>query len=391
MRVWKRLPEWEEAAPPPPPGSLPVTPAEARTRLAAILGSTAEQRPGQADYAAAAAAAFAPRAQRGDPHLVLAEAGTGTGKTLGYIAPASLWAERNKGPVWISTFTRHLQRQVESELARLVPDEAERRRRIVVRKGRENYLCLLNFEDAVGAAGPTAASVIPLGLVARWAGATSDGDIQGGDLPGWFAELFGAGATLGLADRRGECIHAGCPHWRKCFVEHTIRRARTAELVVANHALVMAQAAWGGIDDNAVPVRYVFDEGHHVFDAADSAFSAELSGIEAAELRRWLLGAEGGRSRARGLRRRLEELVAARPELEAPLDAALQAARALPAPGWSARLSETLPMPGGGEPGRAESHRDLPAARPPAGPGAHPGRWRCRARRLRMRPVSGAR
>jgi ATP-dependent DNA helicase DinG len=101
-----------------------------------------------------------------------------------------------------------------------------------------------------------------------------------------------------------------------------------------------------------VPVRYVFDEGHHVFDAADSAFSAELSGIEAAELRRWLLGAEGGRSRARGLRRRVEELVAGRPELEAPLDAALQAARALPAPGWSARLSGTSPELAGSEPGR---------------------------------------
>jgi ATP-dependent DNA helicase DinG len=354
LRVWKRLPEWEEVAPLPPPGAFPVSAAEARTRLADMLGQGAEQRPGQADYAAAAAAAFAPREQRGDPHLVLAEAGTGTGKTLGYIAPASLWAERNKGPVWISTFTRHLQRQVEGELARLVPDTAERRRRIVVRKGRENYLCLLNFEDAVAAAssGTAPQSTIPLGLIARWAAATSDGDIQGGDLPGWFAELFGAGATLGLADRRGECIHAGCPHWRKCFVEHTIRRARTAELVVANHALVMAQAAWGGIDDNAVPVRYVFDEGHHVFDAADSAFSAELSGIEAAELRRWLLGAEGGRSRARGLRRRVEELVAGRPELEAPLDAALQAARALPAPGWSARLSGTSPELAGSEPGR---------------------------------------
>jgi ATP-dependent DNA helicase DinG len=341
LRVWKRLPEWEEAAPPPPPSSLAVAPGEARARLATMLGAGAEQRPGQADYAAAAAAAFAPREVRGDPHLVLAEAGTGTGKTLGYIAPASLWAERNKAPVWISTFTRHLQRQVESELARLVPDPVERRRRVVVRKGRENYLCLLNFEDAVGAAvaGSLPQSVIPLGLVARWAMATSDGDIQGGDLPGWFADLFGAGVAAGLADRRGECIHAGCPHWRKCFVEHTVRRARTADLVVANHALVMAQAAWGGIDDNVVPARYVFDEGHHVFDAADSAFSAEFSGIEAAELRRWLLGAEGGRSRARGLRRRLEDLVAGKLELEAPLEAALQAARALPAPGWSMRLS----------------------------------------------------
>jgi ATP-dependent DNA helicase DinG len=352
LRIWRRLPEWEEVAPLPPPASHPVPPAEARRRLAAMLGPNAEQRPGQSDYAAAAAAAFAPREVRGDPHFVLAEAGTGTGKTLGYIAPASLWAERNKGPVWISTFTRHLQRQVEAELARLHPDPAERRRRVVVRKGRENYLCLLNFEDAVNGVAGAPASAIPLGLVARWALFSADGDIQGGDLPGWFGELFGPGLVAGLADRRGECIHAACPHWRRCFVEHTIRRARRAELVVANHALVMAQAAWGGIDDNTVPVRYVFDEGHHVFDAADGAFAVEFSGIEAAELRRWLLGAEGGRSRARGLRRRLEELVAARPALEAPLDAALQAARALPPPGWSTRLHEQAAALAGPEPGR---------------------------------------
>ena len=354
LKIWKRLPEWEEAAPLPPPASFPVPAADARARLAAMLGPDAEQRPGQADYAAAAAAAFAPREVKGDPHVVLAEAGTGTGKTLGYIASASLWAERNKGPVWISTFTRHLQRQVESELSRLIPDPVERRRRVVVRKGRENYLCLLNLEDAVGAvSGPGAPqSIIPIALIARWAAVTDDGDIQGGDLPGWFAELFGATVTANLADRRGECIHAGCPHWKRCFIEHTIRRARIADLVVANHALVMAQAVWGGLDDNTVPTRYVFDEGHHVFDAADSAFAAELSGMEAAELRRWLLGAEGGRSRARGLRRRIEEVVAGRPELEAPLDAALLAARALPAGGWAARLGEEMPELVEVEPGR---------------------------------------
>ena len=259
LRVWKRLPEWEDAAPLPPPSSLPVAEAEARSRLAAMLGPHAEQRPGQADYAGAAAAAFAPRETRGDPHLVLAEAGTGTGKTLGYLAPASLWAEKNHGGVWISTFTRHLQRQIDAELAHLFPDPADRHRRVVVRKGRENYLCLLNLEDALGPAMSrlAPASVIPLGLIARWALVTDDGDIQGGDLPGWFAELFGTATILGLADRRGECIHAACPHWRRCFVEHTIRRARTAQLVVANHALVMTQAAWGGLDDSvgAQPLR----------------------------------------------------------------------------------------------------------------------------------------
>jgi ATP-dependent DNA helicase DinG len=354
LQVWKRLPEWEETAPLPPPSSHPVSEVEARQRLAVMLGPDAEQRPGQADYAGAATIAFAPREQRGDPHLVLAEAGTGTGKTLAYIAPASVWAEKNRGTVWVSTFTRHLQRQIDAELARLYPDPAERRRRVVVRKGRENYLCLLNYEEALRPAitGLVSASVVPLGLVARWAMATNDGDIQGGDLPGWLAELFGPATILALADRRGECIHAACAHWKRCFVEHTIRRARSAELVVANHALVMAQAAWGGLDDASVPTRYVFDEGHHVFDAADSAFSAELSGLETADLRRWLLGAEGGRSRARGLRRRLDELVAGRPALEAPLDAALQAASGLPAPGWSTRLAGDGPGSGDLDTGR---------------------------------------
>ncbi len=363
LRVWRRLPEWEEEAPLPPPSAHPVAPAEARRRLAAMLGPDAEQRPGQGDYASAAAAAFDPRQTRGDPATVLAEAGTGTGKTLGYVAPATLWAERNGAPVWISTYTRHLQRQVEGELARLYPEAAQRRRRVVVRKGRENYLCLLNLEDRVNslAGAHGSAGVIPLGLIARWALATADGDIAGGDLPGWFAELFGPAALLGLADRRGECIHGACPHYRRCFVEHTIRRARTAELVVANHALVMIQAAHGftdgagqgGLDGGAVPTRYVFDEGHHLFDAADSAFAAVFSGIEGAELRRWLLGAEGGASRARGLRRRLDELVGGRPELEAPLEAALQAARALPAPGWSMRLVDAAPELGGLEAGQA--------------------------------------
>ena len=340
LKVWKKLAEWEDSATPPPPSSHPVSETEARKRLAVMLGPNAEQRPGQGDYASAASAAFAPREVRGDPHMVLVEAGTGTGKTLGYLAPASVWAEKNKGAVWISTFTRHLQRQIDSELARLIPDPTERRRRIVVRKGRENYLCLLNLEDAIGtaSAGFMNQNIVPLGLIARWAIATEDGDIQGGDLPGWLPELFGGGLIASLADRRGECIHAACPHWRRCFIEHNIRRSRTAELVVANHALVMTQAAWGGLDDNAVPTRYVFDEGHHVFDAADSAFSAALSGAETAELRRWLRGAEGGRSRARGLSKRLDELVAGRPALQAPLDAALQAAAALPPSDWAAGI-----------------------------------------------------
>ncbi|GBQ23942.1 DNA helicase C2 [Acetobacter estunensis NRIC 0472] len=361
LRIWYELPKWEETAQRPPPGSMPVTPAEARSRLSEMLGSQAEIRVGQADFADVATNAFAPREVIGMPRVVLAEAGTGTGKTLGYVAPASVWAEHNGGAVWISTYTRHLQRQIEAETARLHPDPAVRRQHVVVRKGRENYLCLLNMEEAVNIAPSRGeGAVIALSMLARWGRATAEGDLSGGDLPGWFGEIFGRGVLAAVADRRGECIHGACPHYQRCFVEHSIRRARDADLVIANHALVMAQAAWAqseGVsaseqgdapdatssearvpEEDGVPTRYVFDEGHHVADAADGAFALEFSGLEAAELRRWLLGAEGSRSRARGLKRRLDDLVATNPRLETPLEAALLAAKALPAPGWSARL-----------------------------------------------------
>ncbi len=351
LRVWQRLAEWQERAPPPPPGNLPVSPAEARGRLAALLGGDAEARPQQADYAAAVAAAFMPRERPDTPLAVLAEAGTGVGKTLGYIAPASLWAERNQGAVWISTYTRNLQSQIAQELDRLYPEPVQKRRRVVVRKGRENFLCLLNYEDAVRAAtSRSAPSVAPLALIARWIAATASGDLVGGDFPGWLAELIGRGRVNALADRRGECIHSACPHFRRCFVEKNVRAARHARLVVANHALVMAQAALGGLDDATVPTRYVFDEGHHLLEAADAAFSVRLSGQEGRELRRWLLGAEAGRSRARGLQRRIGDLVEAPgedgEEAGQALIEALVAARILPADGWHQRVAEGRGLPG---------------------------------------------
>ncbi|MBB4265182.1 ATP-dependent DNA helicase DinG [Roseospira visakhapatnamensis] len=341
FRVWERLGEISEHAPEPVPGSLPVTEAEARARLADLLGRAAEDRPQQADYAGAVAAAFAPRDREDIGPFVLAEAGTGVGKTLGYIAPASVWAEKNDGPVWISTYTRNLQRQLDAELDRLHPDPVEKARRVVIRKGRENYLCLLNMEEAVGRLSGQPAAAIPLGLMARWALASRHGDLVGGDFPGWLVDILGRGWSLALADRRGECLFAACPHYNRCFIEKTVRRARRARLVVANHALVLVQAALGGLEDGTLPLRYVFDEGHHLFEAADGAFSAHLSAVETADLRRWLLGAEdGSRTRARGLKARAEELVGASTPATDALIAVLHGARALPGPGWHARLND---------------------------------------------------
>ncbi len=344
LRVWHRLPEASDHAPEAPAGTAPIAADAARRRLADLLGPEAEDRPGQADFASALTAAFVPRDVEDEPAAVIAEAGTGVGKTLGYIAPASLWAERNGGPVWISTYTRNLQRQIDTELDRLYPDPVLKRRKVVVRKGRENYLCLLNLEDAVERLGTRAGDAAALGLVARWAARTRDGDLQGGDFPAWLADLLGPRNTLGLADRRGECLYSACAHYQKCFIERTVRRARRADIVVANHALVMTQAALGGLDDGFVPSRVVFDEGHHVFDAADGAFSARLSGQEAADVRIWLLGPEDTRGRrARGLARRIEDIAAIDDATGERMAMTLAAARFLPGAGWHQRLAAGTP------------------------------------------------
>jgi ATP-dependent DNA helicase DinG len=354
LKVWERLGEWSDHAPPPPPGSQPVDAEAARARLAQLLGPNAEARPQQADYASAAALAFMPRKMQDAPNAVLAEAGTGTGKTLGYVAPASLWAEINEGVVWISTYTRHLQRQIDGELDRLYPDPDEKARRVVVRKGRENYLCLLNLEEAVHALPSHPDDAVALGLMARWVLASRDGDLVGGDFPGWLADLVGRNRTLGLADRRGECIFSSCSHITRCFVERSIRKARRARIVIANHALVMIQSSLGNIGDDGIVQRLIFDEGHHLFDAADGAFSAHLSGFETYELRRWLLGAEEGtRSRARGLKKRVEDLALTDQEAIDALQAALQAAQHLPGYGWAKRLKDRAPY------GAAERFLDL--------------------------------
>lgn len=344
MQVWRRLPDWEDRPRETPAGSLSVSEAETRTRLGMLLGRTSERRPQQQRYAETVTAAFKPRDTEDEPNVVIAEAGTGVGKTLGYVAPASLWAEHNDAPVWIATYTRNLQRQLDTELDRLYPDRQLKRERIVVRKGRENYMCLLNYEEALGRAqlanGPDA---IGLGLIARWIRATRDGDMVGGDFPSWLTHLYGREVTTDLTDTRGECIYSACPHYGKCFIEHTQRRARHADLVVANHALVMINAAMGG-DPETRPLRYVFDEAHHLFNAADGAFSANLSGMETAELRRWLIGAEGGsRSRSRGLKARVEELIAGNETAEGALEDALRAAKALAGPGWHQRIGDGRP------------------------------------------------
>ena len=341
--LFARLPEWEEAPERPQPQQVQLDGEAVAERLAQLTGSEAEARPAQRAYSAEAAHLFDPRRREGLPHLLLAQAGTGIGKTLGYLAPASLWAEQSGGTVWVSTYTKALQRQLRRESRRAWGERrADGSRPVVVRKGRENYLCLLNLEDALQG-GFTGRAAVMAQLVARWAAYSQDGDMIGGDLPGWLGTLFRQRGIAALTDRRGECVYAGCPHYRKCFIERAARASAQADLVIANHALVMVNAARGR-DAAQRPTRVVFDEGHHVFEAADSTFAAALTGAETIELRRWVIGPErGSKGRRRGLSARLADIASYDEAGGKAIAAARHAAEALPGDGWLQRLAEGMP------------------------------------------------
>jgi ATP-dependent DNA helicase DinG len=259
-----------------------------------------------------------------------------------------------------------LQRQLDQETARIVAEPEERRSRVVIRKGRENYLCLLNMQETMGRlqAGGARGAVLAV-LLARWARNSRDGDLVGGDFPSWIFSLFAEQSldgetrypspqSLGLTDRRGECIYVACPHYKKCFIEKNVRAGRQANLVIANHALVLQQAAVdlalgqaATSEEEASPgglKRIVFDEGHHLFDAADSAFSSHLTAMETAELRRWIRGPETDRRRGRGLADRLGDLLDADKGEDHLLEDVLSAARILPAAGFLRRIGEGQPQ-----------------------------------------------
>ena len=365
LNAWDRVEEWEEDGGRAPGRQDPVSPEEAQRFLAEVLGAESEQRGSQRAYAGAATFAFQPRQSKEINNILLAEAGTGLGKTLGYLSPAYLWASRNNAPVWVSTYTKNLQRQLDQETSRLIDNPEERQGKIVIRKGRENYVCLLNMQEVFGrltSANPRTALLAA--LISRWARFTRDGDMVGGDFPSWILSLFNdlaldgesrgvTAQSLGLTDRRGECIYSACPHYRRCFIERSVRAGRNASIVIANHALVLHQAAVDhalGVaqteEEEAAPGgirRIVFDEGHHLFDAADSAFSGHLTALETAELRRWIRGPEAERRRGRGLSDRIGDLLGEDEAGEKLLQQVLRAALALPGPGWTRRVQAGQP------------------------------------------------
>ncbi len=318
VMLWNYL---EEIKPLPPSSlagkNIQITSEEINSELQSIISKKkySEIREAQYQYAEFTSKVFSPLRTTEKINLSLSEAGTGIGKTIGYLVPAYLWAEKNASSIWISTYTKALQNQIYKELDSIFPDPETKKSKVTVRKGRENYLCLLNYEEALKKISPN--YVLLVGLIARYIYKTQDGDLNGPNFAGWIEDLVGYEALSSLCDKRGECIYNSCPHYKKCFIEKVINKTKTSKIVITNHALLMNLAQKDKEDNDCLPFYYIFDEGHHLFNASDNAFSSALSVLECYEIRRWVLGSEKkqANSRMKGLKRRIEDLIAIYPQL----------------------------------------------------------------------------
>jgi ATP-dependent DNA helicase DinG len=231
------------------------TAAEDLARVVAGLAA-GEPRPGQAAMATAVEAAIS-----GRRHL-LVQAGTGTGKSLGYLVPAVRSGQR----VVVVTATKALQDQLVRHDLPLVARHLDRPVRAALLKGRSNYLCRAALEDAVaGATGRLLSDgPAPAGLeaVAAWAATATGGDRD--ELPEAVPDRTWAAVSVAA----GECPGASrCPHGETCFAERARDEASRADVVVVNAHLYAQHLASDGavLPDHEV---VVIDEAHAFEDVA---------------------------------------------------------------------------------------------------------------------------
>jgi ATP-dependent DNA helicase DinG len=231
-----------------------------------------EARPGQLEMADGVAAVLA------EGGVLLAEAGTGTGKTLAYLVPAILSRER----VLISTGTKNLQEQIFYKDVPLLRDALPVRFTATYMKGRGNYLCLHRFEALHEA--PPAGDAHHLRLIGEWARETTTGDraeIEDlpEDLPLWKE----------IAASNENCIGADCPSYGDCFVTKMRQRAAASDLVIVNHHLLCADAS---VRQNAygevIPQCHyaILDEAHQLEDVATQYFGIAVSNYRLEDLAR---------------------------------------------------------------------------------------------------------
>ncbi len=232
-------------------------------------------RPSQQDLSAEVAEAIAARG------VLMAEAGTGTGKTFAYLVPAILSGRKTI----VSTGTRALQDQLYHRDLPRVRDALGRGLKTALLKGRANYLCHYRLDQAKGGGRFASREVAAqFQRVVAWAGRTRMGDM---------AELEGLPDDSPLlpmvTSTVDNCLGSDCPFFSECFVVQARQRAQAADLVVVNHHLLLADLALrqeGFAEVLPGAEAFIIDEAHQLPELAAQFFGESLSARPLVELAR---------------------------------------------------------------------------------------------------------
>ncbi len=232
-----------------------------------------EYRPGQLEMAEEVEAALAEKR-----HL-LVEAGTGTGKTLAYLAPAILSGRR----VVVSTGTKNLQEQLFFKDVPLLEKLVAEPLKVCYMKGRGNYACRQKIYDAERE--PVLSGLEEIAdyeVIREWEKTTQTGDrAEIATLP----ENSSAWAKLDA--RRDLCSGQRCPQFERCFLTQMRQKAHESDIIIVNHHLFFADLAakdeeFAGIIPDYAAV--VFDEAHEIEDVAGQYFGVSVSSFQFSDL-----------------------------------------------------------------------------------------------------------
>ena len=258
-------------------------------------GPLAAGDPGFVERAAQLALADAVARAIEQREALVAEAGTGVGKTFAYLVPLLLSGCR----ALVSTATKSLQDQLFlRDLPRLTR-ALRQPARLALLKGRASYLCLHRLQQARASATlPDRFAVRALARIEQWAPATRTGDL---------AELEGLDERSPViplvTSTRDNCLGSECPSHRDCHVMRARRDAMAADLVVINHHLFFADLALrdSGVAELLPTVdAAVFDEAHQLVETGVQFLGVQLGTSQLVDFARDLLAA--GLAQARGLR-----------------------------------------------------------------------------------------
>ncbi len=235
-------------------------------------GKLAQALPGYEERPAQQALSDAVARVLRDGGLLLAEAGTGTGKTLAYLLPAAELGRR----VVVSTGTKNLQEQLLTKDIPLLARALGRDLNVAVMKGRGNYLCLLRYRSFAQAGSFRRLEEIPVfRAVEAWAPETTTGDR--GEIPD-MPDSVDFWREISAASEN--CIGQECPDFDACWVTRMRQRAVEADIVVVNHHLLCADLAVKDGSYGEVIPHYdtiILDEAHLIEDVATQYFGVQIS------------------------------------------------------------------------------------------------------------------